>query len=79
MKLLRDGGALAVACALVLATATVLTANDIRFSDFTPLTSSAGPTADESAPITLGNPAFEQRSVANRLAQLAANIPNSGA
>ena len=38
----------------------------IRFSDFTPLTSSAGPTADESEPITFGNPDFQQRSIADR-------------
>ena len=30
-------------------------ADGTRFSDFTPLTASAGPTADESQPITLGN------------------------
>ena len=29
-------------------------------------------------PITFGNPAFQQRSVASRTAQLAANMPNSG-
>ena len=50
----------------------------IRFSDFTPLTASAGPTADEAAPITFGNPAFEQRSIADRATQLAAGMPNSG-
>ncbi len=49
-----------------------------RFSDFTPLTASAGPTADESMPITFGNPAFQQRSIADRASQLAAGIPNSG-
>jgi hypothetical protein len=57
---------------------TVLVADGTRFSDFTPLTSSAGPTADESEPITLSNPAFQQRSLANRTAQLARNMPNSG-
>jgi len=50
----------------------------IRFSDFTPLAASAGPTADETMPITFGNPAFEQRSVADRAAQLAAAVPNAG-
>jgi uncharacterized protein len=53
-------------------------ASPTRFSDFIPLTSSAGPTADEAAPITFGNPAFQQRSVADRATQLAAGIPNSG-
>jgi len=48
------------------------------FEHFTPLAASAGPTADESAPITFGNPAFAQRSIADRNAQLAANVPNSG-
>lgn len=49
-----------------------------RFSNFTPLPSSAPPTGDEAAPITFGNPAFRQRSIADRLAQLAAGKPNSG-
>ena len=48
------------------------------FEHFTPLAASAGPAADESTPITFGNPAFEQRSIADRNAQLAAGIPNSG-
>jgi secreted PhoX family phosphatase len=55
-----------------------LVADGTRFSDYTPLTASAGPTADESTPLTLGNPAFAQRSIASRLAQLDANIPNAG-
>jgi uncharacterized protein len=53
-------------------------ASGIRFSDFTPLTSSAGPTAGEAAPITFGSAAFRQRSVADRATQLAAGAPNSG-
>jgi sugar lactone lactonase YvrE len=53
-------------------------ASGTRFSDFTPLAGSAGPTADEAAPITFGNAAFQQRSVADRAAQLAAGVPNSG-
>jgi hypothetical protein len=53
-------------------------AGSIRFSDFTPLASSAGPTADEATPITFGNAAFQQRSVADRMTQLAAGVPNSG-
>jgi hypothetical protein len=55
-----------------------MTADNVRFSDFTPLASSAGPTGDESTPVTFGNPAFEQRSIASRNAQLGAGIPNSG-
>ena len=35
----------------VLLASTVLVADGTRFSDFMPLTASAGPTADESAPI----------------------------
>jgi secreted PhoX family phosphatase len=56
----------------------VLTADSLRFSDFTPLPSSAPPTIDESAPITFGNPLFQQRSIADRQSQLAALKPNSG-
>jgi len=48
-----------------------------RFSDFTPLSSSAGPTSDETAPITLANPAFKQRSIASVNEQIAAGEPNS--
>jgi uncharacterized protein len=68
---------LATAAALLLAGSAVV-ADGTRFSDFTPLTASAGPTADEAAPITFGNPAFEQRSIADRATQLAAGVPNSG-
>ena len=53
--------------------------NGIRFSDFTPLTVSAGPTADEATPITFGNPAFQQGSISDRNTQLAAGMPNTGA
>ncbi len=49
------------------------------FADFTPLSVSAGPTADEAVPLTLGNPHMAQRSMADRNTQLAAGIPNSGA
>jgi len=51
---------------------------DSAFDDFTPLTSSAGPTADEATPITFGNPDFRQRSIADRETQLGDNKPNSG-
>jgi secreted PhoX family phosphatase len=53
-------------------------ADGVRFSDYTPLTSSAGPTATEATPITFGNPDFQQQSIASRTAQLAAGMPNSG-
>ena len=49
-----------------------------RFSDFTPLASSAGPTLDERAPITFGNPDFRQWSIADRQFQLSTLKPNSG-
>ena len=62
----------------LIVTSAALFANDIRFSDFTPLPASAGPTTDEAAPITFGNPDFQQVSIADRAAQLAANVPNSG-
>ena len=57
---------------------TALLGEGTRFSDFTPLTSSAGPTADEAAPITLSNPLFQQRSIADRDTQIADGKPNSG-
>ncbi|MDH4363206.1 MAG: hypothetical protein OEY70_03835, partial [Acidimicrobiia bacterium] len=48
------------------------------FEDYTPLTVSAGPAADEAFPITLGNPNMVQRSIVDRAGQLAAGAPNSG-
>ncbi|HEX8031084.1 MAG TPA: alkaline phosphatase PhoX [Vicinamibacterales bacterium] len=57
---------------------TILLADGTRFSDFTALTSSAGPAADESQPITFGSDAFQQRSIVDRSSQLLANVPNSG-
>lgn len=77
MRLFHTPVVLAGVAGLLVAGA-ALKADNIRFSHFTPLAASAGPTADESAPITFGNPAFEQRSIADRRAQLAAGIPNSG-
>ena len=62
----------------LLLTGTVLSAGTTRFSDFTPLASSADPAADESEPITFGNPDFQQRSIADRTSQLAGGMPNSG-
>jgi uncharacterized protein len=73
----RTWARVALACAALGANATAR-ADGTRFSDFTPLASSAGPAADESAPITFGNSAFQQRSLANRAAQLAAGSPSSG-
>ena len=57
---------------------TALVADGTRFSDYTPLAASAGPTANEATPITFGNSTFEQRSVADRATQLAEGAPNSG-
>jgi uncharacterized protein len=49
-----------------------------QFSNFTPLAASASPTVDESMPITLGNPVFMQKSIADRNNQLANGYANSG-
>ncbi len=62
----------------ILASPGASAADDTRFSDFTPLPSSSGPTADEAAPITFGNPAFQQRSIASVREQQAKGEPNSG-
>ena len=70
VRLLTVGG--------LLLAGTMTAGQEIRFSDFTPLTASAGPTADEAMPITFGNPEFRQLSVADRDTQLAAGAPNSG-
>ncbi|GAB3251166.1 alkaline phosphatase PhoX [Nocardioides dilutus] len=73
---------LAVAGSLVLAgiatSAGVAGAANTSFDDFTPLASSAGPTADEAAPITFGSAAIKQRSIASVDEQLAKGEPNSG-
>lgn len=63
---------------LVAGSVLTLTANGVRFSDFTPLAASAGPTANEATPITFGNPYLVQRSIADRNTQLLLGIPNSG-
>ncbi len=44
-------------------------AADTWFDSFTPLTSSAGPTANEATPVTLSNPGFTQTSIADRTTQ----------
>lgn len=53
-------------------------ADGTRFSDFSALPGSAGPTADEALPITFGNPLFQQRSIADRLSELNAGKLNTG-
>jgi hypothetical protein len=81
MRMSRDRRRLAGVSSLVLATA-VLLADGTRFSDFTPLPSSAGPiqvgNPAEATPMTFGNPVIQQRSVADRDTQLADDKPNSG-
>lgn len=59
-------------------TGSVTIATGTRFSDFVALPSSAGPTLNEAEPITFGNPAFEQRSIADRSTLIASQVPNSG-
>ncbi len=73
-------GAKLVTVGGLLLAGTVLSAggHGLRFSDFTPLPASAGPTTDEAMPITFGNPAFHQESIADRDTQRALGIPNSG-
>lgn len=48
------------------------------FDEFTPLAASAGPTADESMPMTLSSPNFAQRSIVDRTTQLGLGEFNSG-
>jgi secreted PhoX family phosphatase len=50
----------------------------VRFADFTPLAVSASPTLDEAMPITFGNAAFLQRSLADRVTALSLDSPNTG-
>jgi secreted PhoX family phosphatase len=78
MQSLRLRAALAVSSAVLLSSAMASADSRIKFSDFTPIAASAGPTADEATPITLSNAAFRQRSIADRVSQLAEGIPNSG-
>ncbi len=77
-KRLVLGGA---ALAGVLLGGSVAGADGTRFSDFTPLaasTSPALPVAQEATPLALSNPAFVQRSIADRATQLANGAPNTG-
>lgn len=73
---------LAAACSLavagVMVSSGVAMADNTRFSDFTPLPTSSGPTSNEAAPITFGNSALRQQSIASVREQLAAGEPNSG-
>lgn len=63
----------------VLVTGAALAAHGgLQFSDFTPLTASAGPTVDEAFPVTLSNLEFDQRSIADRKTVLAEGTPNTG-
>jgi hypothetical protein len=71
-------GRVTLVSGLVLASTALIVADGTRFSDFTPSNSSAPPTLDESMPITFGNPDVQQRSIADRNAQLFALKPNSG-
>src|SRR5688572_14752129 len=68
---------LIAACSLLLA-GTALFATDPRFSDYAPLTSSAGPTTNEAVPVTFGNPAIQQTSIADRDTQVLHAKPNTG-
>jgi hypothetical protein len=68
---------LAVSFAVLLPSSAAF-ADGTRFSDYTPLPASVGPTADESTPITFGNPDFMQESIADRSTQLAEGVPSSG-
>jgi secreted PhoX family phosphatase len=77
MKMSFRRGRLATAAG-VLITGSVLLADGTRFSDFTPLSASAGQTVNEAMPITFGNPDFRQFSIADRNTQLLLSRPNSG-
>src|SRR5262245_32307257 len=62
---------LKLALALSVATALPVLAVNTKFTDFTPLTSSASgvPVAEEATPITLGNAKWSQRTIADRATQ----------
>ncbi len=78
MKMSLDRARLVTIGGLLVAGSIALAAAATRFADYTPLPSSAPPTGDETVPITFGNPAFFQLSIADRQTQLAAGKPNSG-
>ena len=79
MKMSSEHRRLAIAGGLLIA-GTALVADGLRFSDYTPLPTSAGPVpvSGEATPIIFGNPDFRQRSLADRTTQLADGKPNSG-
>lgn len=77
IKPLYNSATVALSCTALLAACSAL-ADGTRFSSFTPLPGSAGPTADETRPITFGNLMFQQRSIADRATELAAGKPNTG-
>jgi secreted PhoX family phosphatase len=79
MRMPARPASLAIAATVLIASGGAPNARDTRFSDFVPLDASAGPAADEAAPITFGNSEFRQRSIADRDTQLADGKPNSGA
>ena len=68
---------LAFSCGVLLSGSAAL-ADGTQFSDFWALPASAGPTANEAAPITFGNPLFQQRSIADRLTAINAGKPDTG-
>lgn len=77
-SLLGALGSSGIVIASLLVASGAAQAGAVRFSDFTPLPTSAGPTDEESHPITFGNPAFEQRTSVSRAEQIAQGEPNSG-
>ena len=70
--------AVSTAIASVLLTSTAVLADDVRFSSFTPLSSSAPPNAYEGMPLIFGNPDLEQRTIIRRNSQLDDLKPSSG-
>jgi uncharacterized protein len=77
MKKIQILAILAASCGLILP-ASIAAADNIRFSDITPLPKSSAPTTNEATPITFGNPKFQQRSIADRLTQIGQSEPNTG-
>lgn len=78
MKKMSLGRSILITAGALLAVGTIAVADGTRFSDFTPLPASAGPTLSEAFPLTFGNAMFEQQSIADRAFQLASGKPNSG-
>lgn len=58
-------GALPIAIGILLTSSAYADGPPTRFSNFTPLANSAGPTNYEGKPITFGNPDFEQVTIAS--------------